>query len=103
MHALLLAAVLAVGSGDGRDGATDGRTVEDRPPLEFLRKGMTCQQVGVVLGNCQAGGAGKGGRWVFYDQGCTVRGIWHPPVSLNFDDKDRLENWKIFPWQGSFK
>jgi len=40
MHALLLAAALAVGSGDGRDGATDGRTVDKTPPYARLRVGM---------------------------------------------------------------
>jgi hypothetical protein len=103
MYAAVIVAALAVGSGDTRDGATDGRTVEERPPLEFLRKGMTCQEVVVVLGKCQAAGVDKGGSWLYYNQGCTLRGRWHPPVSLNFDDNDRLENWKIFPWEGSFK
>jgi hypothetical protein len=50
MHALLLAAVLAVGSGDGRNGATDGRTVEKVPPYTLLRVGMTEMQVLRLMG-----------------------------------------------------
>ena len=40
MHAILLMAALAVGSGDGRDGATDGRTVDKTPPYARVRAGM---------------------------------------------------------------
>jgi hypothetical protein len=40
MHAILLMAALAVGSGDGRDGATDARTVDKTPPYARLRVGM---------------------------------------------------------------
>ena len=40
MHAILLTAALALGSGDGRDGATDGRTVDKTPPYARLRVGM---------------------------------------------------------------
>jgi hypothetical protein len=50
MHAFLLAVTLAVGSGDGRDGATDGRTTPERPDLH-LRVGMTPAEVARFLGN----------------------------------------------------
>jgi hypothetical protein len=40
MQAVLLAAALALGSGDGRDGAADGRMVDETPPYALLRIGM---------------------------------------------------------------
>jgi hypothetical protein len=49
MHALLLAAALAVGSGDGRDGATDGRMVSGMAPFDHLRVGMNWKDVNRVL------------------------------------------------------
>src|SRR5260370_4033999 len=49
MHALLLVAALAVGSGDGRDGATDGRT-ERIPPYKLLRVGMNENEVLRLMG-----------------------------------------------------
>jgi hypothetical protein len=50
MYAVLMAAALAVGSGDGRDGATDARMVESVPPYTLLRKGMSYWQVCELLG-----------------------------------------------------
>jgi hypothetical protein len=62
MHALLLAAALAVGSGDGRDGATDGRTVDEPPPHTLLREEMTRKEVQALLGKEYYWGDGLGER-----------------------------------------
>jgi hypothetical protein len=51
MHTFLLAAALAVGSGDGRDGVTDSRTVEKVPPYTLLRVGMSQDDVKELLGD----------------------------------------------------
>jgi hypothetical protein len=53
MHTLLLAAALAVGSGDGRDGATDGRTVEKVPSYTLLRVGMSYEELERLMGKPQ--------------------------------------------------
>jgi hypothetical protein len=45
-----LIAAFAVGSGDGRDGATDARTVEQVPPYALLRIGMDFSQVMDLVG-----------------------------------------------------
>jgi hypothetical protein len=50
MHAVLLATALAAGSGDGPEGATDGRTIEQVPPHTLLRAGMTRKDVRALLG-----------------------------------------------------
>jgi hypothetical protein len=47
---LLLAAALGVGSGDGRDGATDGRTVKKVPPSTLLRVGMGHEELAKTFG-----------------------------------------------------
>lgn len=50
MHTLLLAAALAVGSGDGRDGAMDARTVEQVPPYALPRIAMDIGEVTNLFG-----------------------------------------------------
>jgi hypothetical protein len=59
VHAFLLATALSLGSGDGRDGATDGRTV-DPSPATLLRVGMTEDEVVRVLDPKRPKGEGKG-------------------------------------------
>jgi hypothetical protein len=48
MYTVLMVAALAVGSGDGRDGATDARTAPERLDLP-LRKGMQLPQVAEAM------------------------------------------------------
>jgi hypothetical protein len=113
MHAALLAAALAVGSGDKRDGATDGSMVEECPLRNTLRAGASEQDIRDLLGpptkpiyrvhelwpgNYEL----RLGTW-YYDQGRDVRGRRHPPVWLDWDEEGRLKDWGIRPWSGGFQ
>jgi outer membrane protein assembly factor BamE (lipoprotein component of BamABCDE complex) len=94
MHALLLAAALAVGSGDARDRATDGRTVDEPAPLLLLKEGMTKGQVDRIMGYRSLQRKGNLGspysEWYYLQRTypgieCVVR-IW-------FDKAGRLVKW----------
>ena len=53
MHTVLFVAALAVASGDGRDGATDGRTEQKVPPYAMLRRGMHWNDVKMLMGRAK--------------------------------------------------
>src|SRR5438105_1278230 len=113
MHAVLLATALAFGSGDTRNGATDGRMVEECPLRNTLRAGASKQDIRDLLGRPQpiiellrpsTPGTIESRLWGwYYDQGRDVRGRRHPPVLLYWDDEGRLKDWEIMPWGGGFQ
>jgi hypothetical protein len=50
MHTVLLAAVMAAGSGVGSGEVSDVRTLEEATPPELLHLGMTSEEVYALLG-----------------------------------------------------
>ena len=113
MRAVLLVAAVAVGSGDMRDGAPDGRMVDEFPLRNTLRAGASYQDIRDLLGprmettyqvhevspvSCELRPLVS-----YYDQGPDVRGRRLPQVSLYWDEKGRLKDWEIMPWDGGWK
>ncbi len=65
MYCVLFAAALAVASGDGRNGATDGRTKEILP-AHSIRVGMTSDEVECLCHGARLIGQGE------YNAGTTI-------------------------------
>ena len=92
MHALLLAAALAVGSGDGRDGVTDGRVMEERPPAELLRRGMSEQDAIKLLGPIWLEDCSAWCRASWFHTKPDSLGRWQV-ILVNWDSDSRVCDW----------
>jgi hypothetical protein len=94
MYVVLLAAALAVGSGDGRYGATDSRMVEKLPPYARLRLGMSYDQMTKVFGRSPIYiVATKDGPLAFYEVGPDELGHYHQVVVIT--DTESVTNIKV--------
>jgi hypothetical protein len=106
VYVFLMMAALAVGSADGRDAATDGRTEEHRSLRNRLRVGMSWRDVRDLLDReiipIQMAKVGSNHQTpevdtYYFGRGRDVFGRRHPPVLLLFDDEDCLRDWKVLP------
>jgi hypothetical protein len=97
MRALLLAAALAVGSGDGRDGATDGRMVKEVPPYRLLRVGMTYEDVKKLLGKLHHGFVADGYFTMYFKVGPDRLGTYYKVVVLS-EHLNNVINFTVDVW-----
>ena len=96
-NALVMAA-LAFGSGDGRNGATNGRTVEKVPPHTLLRVGMTSKEVSQLMGRCDQIGIASlwSGLNKVWNIGPDEFGRYHR-VLVNVDEDGRVASFQVDP------
>ncbi len=98
MYAVLMAAALTMGSGDGRDGVTDGRMVDATPPDAMLREGMTYDVVQKLLGKANS---------EFDTAQCHLshyvlkptRQAYKEILIIRWNADTRVEEWKIKRWE----
>jgi hypothetical protein len=91
MYSVLLAAALAVGSGDGRNGATDGR-MEEIVPAHLIRLGMTSDEVERLCSGARLIGQGE------YNAGTTIVQVYQfgPDQLGRFQSfYIRLDGWRV--------
>jgi hypothetical protein len=92
MVSVLLAAALVVGSGDGRHGATDGRTEQIVPAFTLVRVGMTSDEV-----ECLCRGAHLAAQCE-YNAGTTIVLVYEfgPDRLGSFQSVSiRLDGWRV--------
>jgi hypothetical protein len=99
MHAILLTAALAVGSGDGHDGATDGRMVEKVPPYAQLRVGMNKEDAKKLMrsGSTAYYAAGDADQGVTYCYKCGPDWLGQCFIIFVKTKNDRVTWFKVHP------
>ena len=96
MYLILLAAALALGSVDGRYGATDSRVVEKLPPYARLRIGMSYDQMTKIFGRSPIYiVATKDGPLAFYEVGPDELGRYHQVAVIT--NTERVTDIKVTP------
>jgi hypothetical protein len=97
MYTVLMVAALAVGSGDGRGGAADGRTVEKVPPYTKLRVGMSADEVTELLGFyfSRSDGSAIGGNHYCLDGPLPADVLGYRRSICIFFHDERVVEWKI--------